>query len=145
MKGNNSAFLVGIDMYAHNVYLFNGQDAKQLREDINRFHKRYDACLEEALQEAAFGSGSIELRKLLYRQSCAGLYSLQFLFSGWLTARKNPLNRMLRELNTEIPGWSLLPPDDQQAIVLTWIKELASDIAIERDFPDGAAQADRHV
>jgi len=121
--------------HKHHLYLFDKDDARKLLEHIQHFERRYEGDLEEALEENAFPECPRSFKRMLYKQACSPLYSLPFLSAGWLTATKRPLKLCLRDLSS-VANWSNLSEIDQCAIVMSWIRELARDIAIDTAFPD---------
>jgi ATP-dependent helicase YprA (DUF1998 family) len=105
---------------------FSGDDAQQVRNDIRQYVGIFDGNLETFIEDGPANS-PLAFRTQLYRQACGGLYSLRFICAGWIA----PLSRYLKPLYEKYGG------EKREAIneiALTWIHELASDTAIDKDF-----------
>lgn len=106
---------------------YSGDDSRQVRSDIQAFRNSYFGNLSEYIDDCP-AKPPISYLKQLYRQAYGGLYSMRFICAGWLA----PLPPRLMELGNLFPA---VPPAELAEIALTWIQWLASDVAIDADFP----------
>jgi len=106
---------------------FSGNDAQQVRADVRTFKGIFDEDLEAALSDGGLANSPLAFQTQLYRQACGGLYSMRFICAGWLSPAPRYLKPLLEQYGEE----------KQLAvyeIAMTWIDELASDTAIDKDF-----------
>lgn len=105
---------------------FSGNDAHQVRTDVRQFKEIFDGDLETFMDEGLAHS-PLAFQTQLYRQACGGLYSMRFICAGWLA----PIRRYLKPL---IDKYGEQKQEAIYEIAQTWIHELASDTAIDKDF-----------
>jgi ATP-dependent helicase YprA (DUF1998 family) len=105
---------------------FSGNDAQQVRNDVRQFIGTFDADLETYIEDGPANS-PLAFRTQLYRQACGGLYSMRFICAGWIA----PIPRYLKPL---FEKYGEEKRDAIYEIALTWVQELASDTAIDKDF-----------
>jgi ATP-dependent helicase YprA (DUF1998 family)/predicted nucleic acid-binding Zn-ribbon protein len=105
---------------------FSGNDAEQVRNDARQFRDIFDGDLGTFIEEGAANS-PLAFRTQLYRQACGGLYSMRFICVGWLA----PIRRYLKPL---IDKYGVEKEGAIYEIAQTWVQELASDTAIDKDF-----------
>ena len=105
---------------------FSGNDAQQVRNDVRQYLGTFDGDLEVFIDDGP-ASSPLSFRTQLYRQACGGLYSFRFICVGWVA----PLRRYLKPL---IEKHGEGKKDAIYEIALTWVDELASDTAIDKDF-----------
>lgn len=105
---------------------FSGNDAQQVRSDVRQFIEIFGGDIDTFLEDWS-GNPPLDFRAQLYRQACGGLYSMRFICAGWLA----PIRRYLK------PLFDKYGPEKEGAIyeiAQTWVHELASDTAIDKDF-----------
>ena len=105
---------------------FSGNDAQQVRTDVRQFKEIFSGDLETFMEEGTANS-PLAFQKQLYRQACGGLYSMRFICAGWLAPMRRYLNPLIDKYGEE-------KLEAIREIALTWIHELASDTAIDKDF-----------
>jgi ATP-dependent helicase YprA (DUF1998 family) len=105
---------------------FSGNDAQQVRDDARQFVTMFDGDLETFINDGPANS-PLSFRAQLYRQACGGLYSFRFICVGWVA----PIRRYLKPL---FEKYGDAKQGEIYEIALTWIDELASDTAIDKDF-----------
>ena len=105
---------------------FSGNDAQQVRSDVRQFTEIFDGDIEDFLDDWS-GIPPLSFRTQLYRQACGGLYSMRFICAGWLA----PMRRYLKPL---FDKYGREKEETIYQIAHTWIHELASDTAIDKDF-----------
>lgn len=120
----------------HHLYLFEKADARILLGHIRHFQNRYGGDLEYALDNDGITDPPISFKRMLYKQTCSPLYSLPFLSAGWLAVNRRYLGRNVLPRLQAIPNFGALSVVDQEAIVLSWIHELARDLSIDIAFSD---------
>ena len=105
---------------------FSGNDGQQVRSDIRQFKEIFGGDID-AYQRSWAGNPPLDFRTQLYRQACGGLYSMRFICSGWLAPIKHFLAPLSKKYGSEKEG-------SIYEIAQTWIHELASDIALDKDY-----------
>jgi ATP-dependent helicase YprA (DUF1998 family) len=105
---------------------FSGNDAQQVRNDVRQYVGTFDGDLGIFIDDGPANS-PLAFQSQLYRQACGGLYSFRFICVGWLA----PLRRYLKPL---FEKYGEAKQNAIYEIALTWIDELASDTAIDKDF-----------
>ena len=105
---------------------FSGNDAQQVRNDVRQYVGTFDGDLEIFIDDGPANS-PLAFRTQLYRQACGGLYSFRFICAGWIA----PLRRYLKPL---FEKYGEAKQESIYEIALTWVDELASDTAIDKDF-----------
>lgn len=105
---------------------FFGADAQQLRNDIRTYREVCDSDVLEYLEECPTTTPQL-FRRQLYRQAYGGLYSFRFIGVGWLTASRRFQEAIKRRL-------AEIEPDLVEQLTLSWIDELATDVAIDASF-----------
>lgn len=105
---------------------FSANDAQQVRNDVRQFLEIFDGNLDAFIEDGP-ASSPVSFKTQLYRQACGGLYSFRFICAGWLAPLRRYLNQLINKHGME-------KQDAIYEIALTWIDELASNIAIDKDF-----------